>query len=281
MKQLFFVGIAIASLSGSHAPAEPMTLFIDTLDNAVYKSVQSHFQSRPEWTDRLMIGAKVAGQSFDDILQESGQTVYVHTADTADAARLSSALQSLGELTERATYMLFLETADDHNWVSDIDIPDNVKLTLAVREFDQQTVAQAYDDFDIAYDGSALRYRIADAAQAAIAQMSEELGKDAPFALKAWSSGISALTVFDPLAVSSGADPQQRADFILRALGQDDIKQASPPAENGVAVWAQLDDQVTNDMLVISHVVAATQCTKDRKWNSMVNAGISFQSFGQ
>lgn len=277
MKKILYLVSVGTVFVGQPCAGQEVSLVVDITDRAVMNDISGHFKSHSKLQDGLTIKA----DQKRDLTVYSGPLVYMYSANQPDTDRLNAILESLKIRNDRATVMFFFESADRYDWVSQIDKPDNLKLTISVRSFDAENVAHAYSDMNLSYNGSGLRYDYGRAAEAALAQIDTTRQKLADYALKAWSPDVAALSIFDPIGIISGAPNELRRQFLDTARARVGLTTLAPPDNGAVHIWSTFGKMTTDDMIAVGRAIAGAECERDWKWHGMTKAGMSFQALGQ
>ena len=256
--------------------AEP-SLIVATDDNGLLKELpQQLLQSGLELSDLDTTSSTAVVEALADA---SGEVVVLHKIENPDTDVLAESLRVLGQLGDRATYIVFIDQADDFDWVSDLSIPDNVKLATSVRSQDQLAVTEVYDALDVSYDGTGVRYDYAAAVELAFEQINVASGRIDQAALQEWETGVSTM-FFDPGIMSSGASSDAAGAFmstVQETYGGDEVPWdtafgvTSPPAAGFV---------LTSEWGGVMAGTVLTECVGSERWDGMIGQGIKFQSFG-
>ncbi|MEM6480709.1 MAG: hypothetical protein AAF681_02610 [Pseudomonadota bacterium] len=150
---------------GSAAQAEP-SLIVATDDGNLLRDLPQQLQQSGVELENLDMMSSTA--VAEALKKASGEVVVLHKIDDPDTGALGEALGMLGQLGDRATYLVFVEHAEGFEWVEDLSIPANVKLATSVRSQDQLAVTEVYDALDVSYDGMGVSYDYAAAVELAV-----------------------------------------------------------------------------------------------------------------
>ena len=204
------------------------------------------------------------------------QTIY----DAPSTEDLQQAFDAIGEASDNVTYILFVDESEDVNWVSELNLPDNLRFAVSVRNMDQASVTTAYAAYGISYDASHLKYDYGKAAYLALQQLTQSDGGAEELAIEPWTSRAATM-FFDSGIIQSGAPESEAAaltEAVMRELSIHEIDQRGLEGITNPQIRFSL---IQNDMDAVRAATLLAGCTGEEPWDRFIDNNMSFMAFGQ
>ena len=207
--------------------------------------------------------------------------VYVeHFRDTPSVDHLLVRMHELGMLDTSATYLLFVDTAEDLNWLRTVKTPDNVKLSVSVRSMAASDLQGFFDTIDVDYDSSQARIDYRLAVKMAIAQLDKGTLYENDFITREWTSGKSYAGIFDEIVEPNAQGTQASTMLSVQKFIQD-RRREFPGIENVNGIILQnLDEGHVGVRSALAWDVLRKECKTSYPWTKVTENGLDFQSFG-
>jgi len=270
------VSAALTLAAGTSVQAQTAVI-IDTEDTVVFNDVASAYaQFRSPVTIEQTNGYELA----DRIRLAADSLVVLQKHDTPNVQAMNETLNILAGQGHPATYMVFVNKADDYDWTSELDQPSNVKFSIAVRSQDQIAVADVYSSIGSSYDGSRVSYDYSQAVMMAVEQLNA-MGRTetATSKIKPWAAERSDM-FFDANVLHSGAPHEDAAELMNHFAARHSFSDVDWTQANGVYYGDALFEATEGDMPVIWAETALGKCTSSKRWDGLIENEVSFQSFG-
>ncbi|MFL4468964.1 hypothetical protein ACERZ8_03425 [Tateyamaria armeniaca] len=268
--------VVLALAAGTSLRAQTAVI-VDTQNAAVLNDVASAYtQFRSPVTIEQSNGYDLS----DRIQLAADSLVVIQSYDTPDLQSMNEALNSLAEQGQPTTFMVFVNQADDYDWTSELNQPDNVKLAIAVRSQDQIAVADVYSSIGSSYDGSRVGYDYSQAVRMAVEQLSAiGQSESGVSTIKPWAADRSDM-FFDGYVLYSGAPTEDAAELMSHFDANHSFSEVDWTQANGVHGGDVLLESTSGDMPIIWAETVLGECSGSQRWDGMIENEISFQSFG-
>ena len=204
------------------------------------------------------------------------QTMY----DTPSTEDLQQVFDAIGDASGNVTYVLFVDESEDVNWVSELDLPDNLRFAVSVRTIDQVSVAAAYADYGISYDVSNLQYDYGKAAYLALQQLTQSDAAAAELAIEPWMPGAATMFL-DSGIIQSGAPESEAAVIIEGVMGEPSLYEIDLRSLEGITNPQITFSSIQNDMDAVRAATLLSACSGPVPWDGYIDNRMSFMAFGR
>lgn len=205
--------------------------------------------------------------------------VYIeHFQAVPEKELLAKRIRHLDNLKTSATYLLFVDTVDDLDWVSSVETPDNLKLAVSVRSMAGPDIKEFFKSIGVEYDPSRARIDYRLAIQMAIAQLDNGSLYGDTFQTKEWTSGKSYAGIFDEI-VEPNAEKNQMTTRLVREF----IDKYKTKITTTTSADMPILSNLTDDQMLVRRVLALdvlrNGCKTSYPWDRVSENGLDFQSF--
>ena len=204
------------------------------------------------------------------------QTMY-HAPSTND---LQPAFDAIGGAPGNVTYVLFVDESEDVNWVSNLDLPENLRFAVSVRTIDQISVAAAYATYGISYNGSNLQYDYGKTAYLALQQLTQSDATVAELAIEPWASGAATMFL-DSGIIQSGAPASEAEALVDAVTGEPSLYQIDSRSLEGITNPQITFSSIKDDMDAVRAATLLGDCEGSEPWDGYIDNRMSFMAFGR
>ncbi len=221
------------------------------------------------------------GLMTQDIESMDGPMVVLQTmSDTPSTNELQRAFDAIGRTQANVTYVLFVDKSENVNWVSNLDLPENLRFAVSVRTIDQISVAAAYENYKISYNDSNLKYDYEKAAYLALQQLTQSDAIDKELAVEPWVSGAATMFL-DSGIIQSGA-PSSVAKALIEAVTREStLNELDQRKLKGITNPKITFSSIQNDMDAVRAATLLANCVGPVPWDAYVKNNMSFMAFGR
>ena len=270
---------AFLALSIGESTQAQTAVFIDSNDFELSEFSGDATANRgSHWFNTIM---QIDGHNLSQIVEPLTEPVVVLQAhEVPDVEGMNEILHNLANWTNPATYMAFVESADNYNWTSELIRSPNVKIAIAVLSQDKATIANIYNSIDSNYDGANAGYDYYQAVNLAVEQLNAHIrGYQDTSTIKPWAADLSDM-FFDANVLITGAPDEEasilinhfNSEYSFRDVDWNDVSRV----QNGDVLFRMTH----GDMSSILATRLLTECKGDPKWGALIDNNIGFQSFG-
>lgn len=221
------------------------------------------------------------GELTQEVASMDGPTVVLQTMNVAPPTEdLQQAFDAIGKVSANVTYVLFVDESEDVNWVSRLNLPDNLRFAVSVRTFDQVSVAAAYQDYSISYDASNLHYDYRKAAYLALQQLTQSDADAEELAIEPWTSRAATM-FFDSGIILSGAPESEAAALTEAVKGHPSIHEIDQRRLEGITNPQIGFSSIQNDMDAVRAATLLAGCTGSEPWDQFIDNDMPFMAFGR
>ena len=272
------VALAMSALSPAAAPTqEGPSLLVFSDETRVHDDVMPLISKQVPVISRPS-GVSAVAQSVTSM---DGPMVVLQTMyDTPSTEELQQAFDAIGDASGNVTYVLFVEESEDVNWVSVLDLPDNLRFAVSVRTLDQVSVAAAYEAYGISYDASNLQYDYGQAVYLALQQLTQSDVAATELAIEPWASGAATMFL-DSGIIQSGAPESEAAALIEGVMGEPSLYEIDQRILEGITNRQITFSSIQNDMDAVRAATLLANCTKTRPWDGFIENDMAFMAFGR
>lgn len=272
------VTLAMIALSPAATPAQVgPSLLVFSDDTRVHDHVMSLIRQQVRVISRP---GDVSAVKQEVASMDGPMVVLQTTYDVPSTADLQQAFDAIGDASSNVTYVLFVDESEDMNWVSELDLPDNLRFAVSVRTMDQESVAAAYAAYKINYDASNLEYDYHKAAYLALQQLSQSDAGATDLAIEPWTSRAATM-FFDGGIIQSGAHESDAAALTEAIKGEPSIHEIDQRDFEGITNPQIKFSSIQNDMDAVRAATLLAKCTGIEVWDKFIENNISFLAFGQ
>ena len=190
-------------------------------------------------------------------------------------------MKSLGKLRGPVTYLLFIDNAQDIDWIGSLEIPDNIRLAVSFKSLEGPRIVDFYNAARLKYRPAALTIDYTQALKMALAQISNGGLYGDNYVTKKWSSGKAYVGLFDDVVRSNAKQDAATQRLIQQTLRDTGVVQMTADlAKNGIEVLPQVDMQSSSDVHAVTLKIARSECVGDWVWDGFVQNRMEFQAFG-
>ena len=167
-------------------------------------------------------------------------------------------------------HMIMVEKASGFDWLTKLEVPENVWTTITIRSRDMLEIENIYSQAGVSYKGTGIQYRMPKIAHAAL----HALGHD-----KDRLGQISRLGVMDTAFIKSGAIPEIEARLLEEIdLDWSDLSSKSFQ-ERGLRDVRFLSDGLQTDVEAVAANLMENDCYSTDDWYSKVVPELQMQTF--
>ncbi len=270
--------LAMIALSPAATLAQEGPSLLVFSDNA---RVHGHVMSLTNQHVRVIFRHSAVFAVTQEVSSLDGPMVVLQTlSDTPSTEDLQEAFDAIGGASGNVTYILFVDESEDVNWVSELDLPDNLRFAVSVRTMDQAAVAAAYVDYDINYHASNLQYDYRKAAYLALQQLTQSGAAAAELTIEPWATGAATMFL-DSGIIQSGAPESDAAALLDAVVGEPSLHEIDLRRLEGITNPQITFSSIQNDMDAVRAATLLTECEGSAPWDGYIDNDMSFLAFGR